>query len=96
MFCIECGCVFERTGCAQKYCKECAEKRAHEKNRKYTLNKYHAEHPVRRKWNRSKYNERFSGLDYKKSPEELEVIKKKYENGVSLEDIQEMVNKLIK
>ena len=37
-----------------------------------------------------KNNERFSGLEYKNSPEKIKAIKEKYKNGVTEEIIKEM------
>ena len=37
-----------------------------------------------------KNNERFSGLEYKNSPEKIKEIKEKYKNGVTEEIINEM------
>lgn len=44
---------------------------------------------------KKKVRGRFSGLDYDNPPEKLEAIKEKYRNGVSVDDIAEMVGKLI-
>ena len=38
---------------------------------------------------------RFSGLEYENTPEKIDEIREKYRNGVTLQMIEDMVNRLV-
>lgn len=91
--CSLCGNLTELTGRAQKYCPQCAVTARRRKQReKYALEHQNDER-IRRKQKMN--NGRFSGLEYENTPEKIDGIREKYRNGVTLQMIEDMVNRLV-
>lgn len=82
--CAICYKQFEKINNSQIYCcKECflvAKRRRHREW--YNKNK---------KSEKTRFKGRFSGKEYEKTPEEIQAIKEKYKNGVTIEHIKAML-----
>lgn len=90
--CQLCGRLIELKGNRQKYCTECAVKARRKRDReRYAIE---TKGTVHRRSRPITYG-RFSGLEYENPPEKIDEIREKYRNGVTLQMIEDMVNRLV-